>query len=186
MVIRGRDAEVEGIIEAAKLMLVSARTAPKTAGIDMIEGAIVVGAEKEKIAEDMEKLADKRRIKNFVRDAKNVRGSEAVVLIGVKATRSSGIDCGACGYKHCSEFDERAKETGEDFSGPSCAFKLLDLGIALGSAVKTASMLNVDNRLMYRIGAAAMRLNLLPDCTIVIGIPLSARGKNICFDREFN
>lgn len=66
--------------------------------------------------------------------------------------------------------------------GPSCVFKILDLGIALGSAVKTASLLDVDNRIMYRVGAAAVRLKLLPEAT-VMGIPVSVRGKNIYFDR---
>jgi uncharacterized ferredoxin-like protein len=70
-----------------------------------------------------------------------------------------------------------------DFMGPTCVFKALDLGIALGSAVKTAGMLNVDNRIMYRIGAAAMKLRLLPEATVVIGIPLSAKGKSIYYDR---
>jgi uncharacterized ferredoxin-like protein len=59
----------------------------------------------------------------------------------------------------------------------------LDLGIALGSAVKIASLLNVDNRIMYRIGAAAMKLKMLKDATVIIGIPISASGKNIYFDR---
>jgi uncharacterized ferredoxin-like protein len=72
----------------------------------------------------------------------------------------------------------------QDFVGPNCIFKLLDLGIALGSAVKTASVLNVDNRIMYRIGVAAKRLNLLPEASIIVGIPLSAKGKNIYFDRK--
>lgn len=58
----------------------------------------------------------------------------------------------------------------------------MDLGIAMGSAVKTASILNVDNRIMYRIGVAAKRLNLI-DGEIVVGIPISASGKSIYFDR---
>jgi len=44
-------------------------------------------------------------------------------------------------------------------------------------------MLNVDNRIMYRIGTAAKRLNQLPEATVIMGIPLSAKGKNIYFDR---
>ncbi len=72
---------------------------------------------------------------------------------------------------------------GQDFVGPTCVYKSLDLGIALGSAAKTASMLNVDNRIMYRIGTAAKRLNQLPEATVIMGIPLSAKGKNIYFDR---
>jgi uncharacterized ferredoxin-like protein len=31
------------------------------------------------------------------------------------------------------------------FRGPLCAYRLLDIGIAIGSAEKTASLLNVDN-----------------------------------------
>ena len=73
---------------------------------------------------------------------------------------------------------------GQDFVGPNCIFKLLDLGIALGSAVKTASILNIDNRIMYRIGVAAKRLNMLPEASIIMGIPLSAKGKSIYFDRK--
>jgi uncharacterized ferredoxin-like protein len=50
--------------------------------------------------------------------------------------------------------------------------------------VKTASMLNVDNRVMYRVGTAALKLNLLPEATVVMGIPVSAKGKSIYFDRH--
>ncbi|HEM61508.1 MAG TPA: hypothetical protein ENO24_04395, partial [Chloroflexi bacterium] len=58
----------------------------------------------------------------------------------------------------------------------------LDLGIAIGSAVKTAALLNVDNRVMYRIGPVAREMGLI-DADVVIGIPLSATGKSIYFDR---
>jgi len=37
---------------------------------------------------------------------------------------------------------------------------------------------------MYRVGAAAKRLNLLPEASVIMGIPLSAKGKNIFFDRN--
>lgn len=60
---------------------------------------------------------------------------------------------------------------------------MLDLGIALGSAAKIASELNVDNRIMYRIGAAAKRLGMT-EANITQGIPISATGKNIFFDRS--
>jgi uncharacterized ferredoxin-like protein len=59
----------------------------------------------------------------------------------------------------------------------------LDLGIAIASAAKTASALDVDNRIMYRVGTAARRLNLLPEASVIMGIPISAKGKNIYFDR---
>ncbi len=56
------------------------------------------------------------------------------------------------------------------------------MGIALGSAVKTASLLNADNRIMYRIGPVAREMGLV-EADVVIGIPISATGKSIYFDR---
>lgn len=176
--------EREAVLEAAKLMLIAARTAPKSGGVDDVLTLIVYGEEKEAVAEKMEKIGEERKIKGFRRDAENVRDSEAVVLIGVRGNKSFGFDCGACGYESCKEFDEAQKRAGEDFIGPACLFKTLDLGIALGSAVKIASMLNIDNRVMYRVGTAALKLNLMPEATVIMGIPVSAKGKNIYFDRS--
>jgi uncharacterized ferredoxin-like protein len=181
--VRSEEAEKEGILKVAELMLVSARTAPKSGGIDDVLTLIVHGEEKNALADEMEKIARERNISGFVRDAKNTRDSDVVVLIGVRGTKHYGLNCGACGYQTCEEFKKVEKILGQDFNGPTCLFKALDLGIALGSAVKTASILNVDNRIMYRIGAAAKRLNILPDASIIMGIPLSAKGKSIYFDR---
>lgn len=176
--------ENEGLLQAARLMLVSARTAPKSGGIDDVLTAIVVGKEKELLADEMDKIAEERKIAGFKRDAKNVRDSALALLIAVRGTRSFGLDCGACGHATCAEFDETEKKMGQDFTGPNCVFKSLDLGIALASAAKTASAFNVDNRIMYRLGAAARRLNFLPEASVIMGIPISAKGKNIYFDRS--
>ncbi len=59
---------------------------------------------------------------------------------------------------------------------------VLNLGIALGSAAKTASVMNVDNRMMFSIGVAARESGIMKE-DMVLGIPLSASGKNITFDR---
>jgi uncharacterized ferredoxin-like protein len=182
-IISSEEGEKEGIMQVAKLMLVSARTAPKSGGVDDILTALIFGAEKNSLAAEMEKIAKERRLSRFKRDAKSVRDSEAVVLIGVQGTKKFGTNCGACGYANCDEFEKAKKTAGQDFTGPTCVFKALDLGIALGSAVKTASILNVDNRVMYRIGAAARRLDMMPEASVIMGIPVSAKGKNIYFDR---
>jgi len=177
------DGERDALLQAAKLMLVSARTAPKSGGIDDILIAIVYGEEKEMIAAEMEKMGEERKISMFLRDSQNLRNSEAVLLVGVKGTKKFGLNCGACGYPTCAEFEKAEKKHGIDFVGPNCLLKLLDLGIALGSAAKTASLLNVDNRIMYRVGTAAKRLKLLPRASVIMGIPISAKGKSIYFDR---
>jgi len=88
--------------------------------------------------------------------------------------------------RHVKPSKKLKKKQGLDFAGPTCLFKALDIGIALGSAAKMASLLNVDNRIMYRIGTAAKRLKLLPEAHIIMGITLSATGKNIYFDRSRN
>ncbi len=182
-IINNQKAENDALIEAAKLMLLSARTAPKSGGKDDILTNIVLGSEKDVLAAEMDKIADERKNEGFRRHGQNVRESAAVVLIGVRGTKSYGLSCGACGYSSCKEFDDTVKRDGNDFIGPSCVFKALDLGVALGSAVKTASALNVDNRIVYRIGTAAKRLKLLPEGTVIMAIPISAQGKNMYFDK---
>jgi uncharacterized ferredoxin-like protein len=101
----------------------------------------------------------------------------------VNGRKSFGFSCGACGHSSCTEFNASAEVSGLDFKGPTCVFKALDLGIALGSAAKMASDLNVDNRIMFRAGTAAKRLGYLPRSSVVMGIPVSASGKSIYFDR---
>jgi uncharacterized ferredoxin-like protein len=181
--IESNEGEKEALLEAARYMQIAARTAPKTAGIDDVLTLIVYGKEKNTIAEKMEEIAEERKIEGFRRDAKNLRDSEAVILVGVRGNKNVGINCGACGYESCEEFENAKKKLGRDFVGPTCLFKALDLGIALGSAAKTASLLNIDNRIMYRIGVAALELKMLRGATMIMGIPISAKGKSIYFDR---
>jgi uncharacterized ferredoxin-like protein len=115
---------------------------------------------------------------NFDRDGANVRNSDALFLIGLKDAETPGLNCGACGFDKCLKPNTHEGE----FKGPQCAYRLLDMGIALGSAVKMASLLNVDNRIMYRAGAVALEMGLI-DADVVMGLPLSATGKSIYFDR---
>ena len=109
-----------------------------------------------------------------------------MLLIGLLPHDGIGLDCGSCGFDSCKEFNEskdaRKGSAKTDFFGPNCVIRLLDLGIALGSAAKTAAELNVDNRIMYRIGVSAKRMGL-GESNIIHGIPLSATGKSIFFDR---
>jgi len=177
-------AEFEGLIDVAKLMMIAARTAPKSGGRDDVETLLVYGEEKDKIAEEMERIGKERNSPGFGRDGKNVRDSAAVILIGVEGNKSFGLNCGGCGCKTCAEFNQATRITGVDFKGPNCIFKTLDMGIAIGSAAKTAMDQNTDNRIMYRIGTAAIKLGLTKKSCLVMGIPISAKGKSIYFDRS--
>jgi len=172
---------MEGLKMVAELMAISARTAPKTAGKDFIEIRTLEGEEVQKLAEAMFKFGQEKGKANFDRDGKNVKESSVIVLIGLKGDKPAGINCGACGFPTCKEL-EAAKGADGEFTGPHCAFRFLDMGIAIGSAAKTAGLLNADNRIMYRIGAAARNMGFC-DWDYVMGIPLSAKGKSIYFDR---
>lgn len=163
------------------LMAVAARTAPKAVGEDYIEISVLSDSERVALGKDMIQIAKERGIQGFERDGKNVLDSDVVVLVGLLPHKGVGLNCGACGYATCNEFNSRSFEG--DFKGPNCVIRALDLGIALGSSAKLASELNVDNRIMYRIGVSARRLGLAKG-NVVHGIPLSATGKNIFFDRQ--
>ena len=188
-ILTANEVEQEAIVTAAKLIMAAVTTAPKTRGVSTIQSVLIQGEDKERLAQAMENHGPQKASVGdiFKRDAHNVRSSAAVVLIGVKGTMpkkpENPLNCGACGYPSCSEFIQAKKgKRGEDFTGPLCAFQSIDLGIALGVAVKMAAELNIDNRLMYTIGAGAMEMKVL-DADMIIGLPLSVAAKNIFFDR---
>ncbi len=162
----------------AELMAISARTAPKTAGQDFVVTKIVEGDDLKRLAEKMFEFGERTGKGNFDRDGDNVRNSDALLLVGLKDAKTPGLNCGACGFDKCLKPNTHEGE----FRGPQCSYRLLDMGIALGSAVKTASLLNVDNRIMYRVGVVAREMGLI-DADVVVGVPLSATGKSIYFDR---
>ena len=158
------DAVKEGVLQVAKLMVLGAVTAPKGRGVDNVLARILDSREElELLAKTMEELSSEYG-DVFARDASNVRRSDAVVLIG------------------CRIADFKLKQPRELEVDLNLAMSLVNLGIAVGSAVKTASIHNVDNRVMYTVGIAAKKLGLL-DADVILGVPLSATSKNIYFDR---
>jgi len=160
-------------------MCIAARTAPKSAGQDFVVTKIIEGETCQELGEAMIRFGERTGKHNFDRDGNNVKSSPVVVLIGIKDAKTVGLNCSACGAEKCIKTNTFEGE----FQGPQCAFRLLDMGIALGSAVKTAGLLNVDNRIMYRAGVVAREMGLI-DADYVMGIPLSITGKNIYFDRK--
>ncbi len=155
----------EGVLKVAELIAIAAKTAPKARGIDNVTTVVLVDRDElEKLASKMDELA-KEYGAFFSRDADNVRNSDAVVIIGAKVV--------SMGLKTPSKYRVSIDEV----------MALLNLGIAIGSAVKMASIMNVDNRVMYTIGLAAQELGII-DADYAIGIPLSVKAKNIYFDRK--
>ena len=180
--------ESDAVKSVAGLMAIAARTAPKAVGLDSIHIEILTGKEQEKLANQMIKIGKEIKMDFFWINGEQVKVSDATLLIGVEGQKVMGINCGGCGHATCAEMAKAAK-AGKNkkalYPGPNCVMKLTDLGIAVGSAVKTASIHNVDNRVMFSAGVIAMQMGLIKGCSVAYGIPLKASGKNIFWDMKF-
>ncbi|MGL4484832.1 MAG: ferredoxin domain-containing protein [Anaerovoracaceae bacterium] len=173
--IKSEIAEKNAAKTVAELMLAAARTAPKGTGDDKIETFILEGEDKDRLCTEMKKIADETGAEFFRRDAGNIEKSPYIVFIGVKNIPIGLKGCGLCGFKDCGEMQK---------VGGRCAFKITDLGIAVGSAVGIAADNRMDNRIMYSAGRAAIALGLFDEAVkICYGIPITAMGKSPFYDR---
>lgn len=177
--------EKNAIETTISLMAAAARTAPKAMGIDSLIILALDGVEKDEVAEIMKGFAPAGdpTLPKWQRDANNVKQADCLFVVGLKKRAgSAGANCQACGFENCAAFDKASKTEGQ-FRGPICIFKATDLGIALGSAVKTAGLFNVDNRIMYRVGAAIMKSRWGDKMSVAWGVPVKISGKSPFFDR---
>lgn len=139
--------EQEAVLQTARQICAAVRTAPKTRGIDHLETCVLTGEDLETLASQMETLGRDYDYAFFLRDAKNVRASQAVVLIGTGYyQRGLNEGCALCRHTNCAEC---AAQKGV------CVYDPIDLGIAIGSAVSMAADCRVDSRVMFSVGKAA-------------------------------
>jgi uncharacterized ferredoxin-like protein len=165
------------IIEIAKQLMLTAQSAPKGRGVDLLEILLITGNDIVKLSDEMKLVSTEKAVDFFKRDADNILKAGAVIIISTPV-KSLGLKyCGMCGFENCAEK--------EKFPETPCVFNTIDLGIALSSVVTKAGALGIDNRIMYTIGMAAKRLKICkPSNSIVLGIPLAAEAKNPFFDRH--
>jgi uncharacterized ferredoxin-like protein len=169
------------------LMAASAITAPKAGGKNCLEiVALTEPSDLQKIADEMCQYASQSSKENYWRrDASNIEKSQGLLLIGLAGPVTAGYDCGGCGYRTCKEFEETRKlqDFTMGYTGPHCIMRMMDIGVALASAAKQASILNIDNRVQQRVGATARALDYI-NCDVAMGIPISIDGKSIFYDRK--
>ncbi|MFA5112724.1 MAG: DUF2148 domain-containing protein [Candidatus Margulisiibacteriota bacterium] len=164
------------VARVAEELALAARTAPKGRGLDLLEVLVLTGADIAKLSAQMQAIGEREKHQTFLRDSENIKGAQAILLIGTKQKVVGLRYCSFCGYPSCDEA-ERA--------GAVCALNSVDLGIAVGSAVSVAADHRIDNRVMYTVGKAAVEMKLLgPEVAIALGIPLSVSSKNPFFDRK--
>lgn len=179
----GCEAEIErAVVHVGRMMALAARTAPKGMGQDHLEIRLVTGDDVDRLGHAMMQKGEREGKAHFVRDGKSVLRCHAVLLLGLGDHPAIGLDCGACGHGDCGGFEAARKEAPPGDFAPACVFRSQDLGIAVGSAVKTAQIHNVDNRIMYRGAVVGIELGMIGP-GLCLAIPLAAVGKSPFFDR---
>jgi uncharacterized ferredoxin-like protein len=191
------DLRVDTVRQVAKLMAASAITAPKSGGQLFLAGrrnfmeAVVVEDpdERHRIAEWLRSRGVERREQIWFRDAEVAEAVDAILFVGLLPDwYPPNYDCGACGYATCAEFLHFTKSTRDDsaeleFAGPVCNLRDIDLGIAVGSAAKTAAIHSVDCRCQTRAAVAARKLGII-QADHAVALSLSVTHKAIGFDRR--
>ena len=188
---------MDGLRNVAKLCAVAAMTAPKSGGQLFLKGSKpfieTVSVEDREtlhlLAEWLRARGTKLKQPIWFRDAETAEKLDLVLFIGLASWYPPVYDCGACGYATCDEFLRaapayRAEDSDEwEFPGPICQLRCVDLGIAVGSAAKVASMNNVDSRCQTRIAAAARHLGFIQS-DLAVALSMSVTHKNIFFDKK--
>ena len=182
-------------MQVAKLMAASAITAPKSGGQlflagkhNFMETVIVESADtRHQLAEWMRARGKERREAIWFRDADVAEAIDAVLFVGMADWYPPNYDCGACGYATCAEFLHATKALRDDsaeleFAGPTCNLRDIDLGVAVGSAAKTAAIHSIDCRCQTRIAVAARKLGIIR-ADIAVALSLSLTHKSVGFDR---
>ncbi|MDA1000184.1 MAG: DUF2148 domain-containing protein [bacterium] len=190
--------EIKGdvIRTVAKLCAAAAVTAPKSGGQLFrkgkhlfIETVIVDDRETiQRLADWIRARGRERRQEIWFRDAATAERVDAVLFIGLKDWYPPVYDCGMCGYATCAEFMNatqslREKSADFEFAGPQCNLRNVDLGIAIGSAAKAASLYNVDTRCQTRIAVAARKLGIIQS-EAAVALSMSVTHKNPGFDNR--
>ncbi len=129
-----------------------------------------------------------RRERTWFRDAEAAETVDAILFAGLlPGWFPPNYDCGACRYATCAEFLHYTKglrrQSAElEFTGPVCSLRDIDLGIAVGSAAKTAAIHSIDCRYQTRVAVAARKLGLI-QAGHSVALSLSMTHKAIDFDR---
>lgn len=182
--------------QVAKLMAASAITAPKSGGQlfiagkhNFVETVIVDDATtKHELAEWIRARGKERREAIWFRDAEVAEAVDAILFVGLSDWYPPNYDCGACGYATCAEFLHETAELRRDsaeleFAGPTCNLRDIDLGIAVGSAAKTAALHSIDCRCQTRVAVAARKLGVI-QADVAVALSLSMTAKAVGFDRR--
>ena len=190
------DMRVETVRHVAGLCAAAAMTAPKSGGQLFLRGSptfietvwLEDADERARLAAWMRARGRERREAIWFRDAALCERVAGILFVGLREWYPPVYDCGACGYATCAEYldatavQRRLAGQTMEFAGPTCNLRDIDLGIAVGSAAKTASLNNFDCRCQTRVAVAARHLGVI-GADVAVGLSLSLTHKSEGFDR---
>ena len=188
---------IAAVRQVANLMAAAAVTAPKSGGQLFLAGkpafleTVVIESltQRRELAGWLRARGKERRETIWFRDAEVAEAVDAILFVGLASNwYPPNYDCGACGYATCAEFLHASKQlradSGElEFTGPTCNLRDIDLGIAVGSAARTAAIHAIDCRCQTRVAVAARKLGFIT-AEIAVALSLSVTHKAIGFDRR--
>src|SRR6266566_541400 len=192
------DLRAATVRQVAQLMAAAAITAPKSGGQLFLAGkpnfmeTVIADdvATRRDLAAWMRARGTERRERIWFRDADAAEAADAILFVGLlPGWYPPNYDCGACGYATCAEFLHYTKAVREqsaelEFTGPVCNLRDIDLGIAVGSAAKTAAIHSIDCRCQTRLATAARKLGIIR-ADVAVALSLSLTHKAVGFDRRF-
>ena len=171
---------------AARLILASGTTSPRVGGVG--ECTIHVLDDEcdiEDLCQKMEQMAEiKKSWEFFKRDAAMLRDADAVLITTSlrSLTDPADINCNMCGKLVCEYLKEEEKlppDPDVAFQGPLCVFRANNIAYAVDGMISQARNLGIDYGVYWSVGAAAMRMKILPRATgFALAVAISITEKS--------
>jgi uncharacterized ferredoxin-like protein len=173
-------------IIAARLLLASATTSPRVGGVGECTVHIIDDeCDIEDLCSQIEEMSEENKAWEFFkRDAMILRDADAVLVVTSlrSLTDPSDINCNMCGRLVCDDLraePKLPKEPGVAFTGPLCSFRANNIAYAIDGIVSLARNLGIDYGVYWSVGAAAMRMGILPKATgFALGVGISVTEKS--------
>lgn len=189
-VYEGYQAANECLLEVAKACCAAAAKAPTLTHQLGLKMEILTGDDIEPMIQVLETLGKGSAFQlhdaTAFRAYKNEGILPPVLLLGADLTKPPMWNCGGCGFPTCGEYLKyvsKNKGVGIGAYGPSCLWKVIEMGMAVDHACACAAMHRIEARILFSFGAVSMFLGRLEGCTYILGLPIGPVGQYRWFDR---
>ncbi|MFZ0930468.1 MAG: DUF2148 domain-containing protein [Syntrophobacteraceae bacterium] len=190
-VYEGFAAANEYMVDVAKACAAAAAKAPTLTGQFDLRMEILTGEDLEPMIQVLETLGKGSAFQAHDATAFRAYKDEGilppVLLLGADLTLPPMWNCGGCGFTSCGEYIEyvrRNKGVGIGAYGPSCLWKVIELGIAADHACACAAMHRAEARILLSMGAVSLFLGRLEGVSIILALPIGPVGQHRWFDRK--